>query len=179
MKKEVVGLLVVAGLGVLGCFVLPDIFFALTHKVPSEAQFQKAFPGDSRKVLEHAQQLTLLSLDPGPLGQRLRGKNTFHGYRILGQTSLGSQQKKAVLLSLYDGMADPRAFRAACFTPRHGIRAVQNGKTVELVICFRCMTLATYIDKLEKQQGSSTISKSSQTVFDRTLADAGVPLSSR
>lgn len=35
---------------------------------------------------------------------------------------------------------------AACFDPRHGVRAVHGGHTVDLVICFECLSLKVYRD---------------------------------
>jgi hypothetical protein len=74
---------------------------------------------------------------------------------------------------------DGRAFRndgrvAACFNPRHGIRASREGKTIDLVICFECLQVYVYAE--EGRQGSFLTTSSPQPVFDQVLREAGVPL---
>ena len=73
----------------------------------------------------------------------LKTKPTFHGYLILGQAQVRSAETRTNLLdALYKvmGKGDPYA----CFNPRHGIRAVRNKKTVDLVICFECQQIDIY-----------------------------------
>jgi len=144
-------------------------------KRPTAQQFARVFPDDSRKVLEKAPQLTLMSLDPGMMGETVQGNGTFHGYRILGQTQLSGEGKSKLLRSLYDGMAGD-GFMASCFSPRHGIRATHNGRTVDLVICFLCMTIVTHFGS---KQGNGVVAKATQKYFDSVLKESGIKLSPR
>jgi hypothetical protein len=63
---------------------------------------------------------------------------------------------------------------AGCFIPRHGLRLKGGGKTVDLVICFQCLSAEVFVDG-ERQKGFLT-SGEPQTEFDATLKAAGVQL---
>jgi len=141
-------------------------------KAPTPEQLQAAFPGDTRKILESSDQFILLSLDPKGFG-RTQGKGTFHGYRVLGQTVVSSKVKSELMANFYNAMAAEGAFYAACFSPRHGIHAVRDGKPADLVICFECMQFVVYPNK---QPSYALISRSAQPVFDRVLSNAAIPL---
>jgi hypothetical protein len=142
-------------------------------KAPTQRQLQKAFPGDTRKILETSARFTLFSLDPGGFGHA-RGKGTFHGYRVLGETIVSGKAKVQLIASLDNAMADGNAFAAACFNPRHGIHAEQDGRSADLVICFQCMQSVVYPNV---RPAYTLVSRSAQPDFDRVLATAGVPLS--
>jgi hypothetical protein len=62
---------------------------------------------------------------------------------------------------------------AKCFWPRHAVRVVDKGQTVDYVICFQC-------DQLRVHEGSSTrvkpITSEPQPVFNKHLKEAGIPL---
>ena len=62
---------------------------------------------------------------------------------------------------------------AGCFKPRHGIRAVVDGKKVELVICYECLSMSVYVDG--KRSSALTV-KGPEKVFNKFLTDAKVPL---
>ena len=62
---------------------------------------------------------------------------------------------------------------AACFNPRHGIRATHDGKTVDLVICFECFSLQVFLG--DTKAGALTTDSPPPT-FDRVLRKAKVPL---
>lgn len=137
---------------------------------PTDTQLRAAFPGDSRQVLEQSQQFTLLSLNPSPATFE---KEAFHGFGVLGKTEVAEAKKRASLIAaLDDGIARAQE-SAACFNPRHGIRVVRDKKTVELVICFECMNFYVYANGNKSGGG---ISRDPQALFDRVLAEAGVPV---
>ena len=66
---------------------------------------------------------------------------------------------------------------AACFIPHHGIRLESGGKTVDLVICFKCAQVKSYVD-ITPTDGM-LISTSPRPTFNRILEAAGVPLSAQ
>ena len=163
-------------------------------RVPSEKQMQAVFPGDSRRVLEESDKLALFSVSPTPgdYDELINSPPTlkFHDHRILGQTIRSGEAKAALLASFYDGLVLPRSkpsressFPAnlkqiglGCFNPRHGIRAVSGGKTVDLLICFECRKFEVYENgKLVQQKGLST--DAAQPYFNSVLTQARVPLS--
>ncbi|ELP33777.1 hypothetical protein RBSWK_02323 [Rhodopirellula baltica SWK14] len=36
-----------------------------------------------------------------------------------------------------------------CFNPRHGLRAIYDGKTYDVVICFECLQGTWFVDDVE------------------------------
>ena len=69
---------------------------------------------------------------------------------------------------------DSKGLVAGCFNPRHGIRATAGGKTVELVICYECLSMKVYVDGKAKRAVLTTSSPA--IVFNQALKDAKVPL---
>src|SRR5262249_26043836 len=91
---------------------------------------------ETRKLLDKAETIELISLDPSPDTAKKKG-NKFHGYKELGRAKITNKaDREALLKALYKGVDDSKGLVAGCFKPRHGIRAVVDGKKVELVICY-------------------------------------------
>lgn len=131
-----------------------------------------ALPADTRKLLDRAETVELLSLDPNRRDEK--GKGSFHGYKVLGKVDLKMKADRAkVLKALYKGIDDSDGSVAACFIPRHGIRAKVDGKTVEIVICFQCHSMNVYIGD---KKTSVLTDGSPAATFNKVLTDAKVPL---
>jgi len=131
-------------------------------------------PPEVRSVLDRAESVELLSLDPGDADPGADDKALFHGYRILGRTPLKEDTRRTVLSALDKGIQESDGKVARCFNPRHGIRATREGKTVDLVICFECLSMRAYFEG--RQTAGALTTRSPQPTFDRTLRAAGVPL---
>ena len=129
-------------------------------------------PKDVRAVLDKADRFELLSLDPDR--RKEKSKDNFHGWNVLGLTEVkDAATRKKVVAALYKGIADSDGAVAACFNPRHGIRATHDGKTVELVICYECLSMQSF---LGKERASALTTRSPQKTFDEVLTAAKVPL---
>lgn len=119
-------------------------------RVPSVEQLRAAFPGDARRVLETSEKLTLLLVDPSEGDYDAPTGSGFYDHRVVGQAVVESSAKPELLASFYDGLVPPGGSQnglkqiAFCFNPRHGIRAVLDGKTVDLMICFECRHFEVY-----------------------------------
>ena len=140
-------------------------------RTPTSEQLFKAFPKNTRTIFENSEQFYFYSLDPSWLSQR---KNKFHDWGILGRTPISDKATQLQIRALYfDGIADTN-FSAACFNPRHGIRAVKGKDIFDLVICFRCGHSMMYLngEKLGHHHFGSRL----QTQFDAILTDHDVPL---
>src|SRR5262249_1520099 len=126
-----------------------------------------------------SQQYVLYSLQPLPMGFDAEERNavtTFHGFRILGQTPIRDAKVKSRLLAaFYDGIGSSDGMVAGCFNPRHGIRAGQSPKSLDIVVCFQCEQI-----EIHDEHGKRTvpITRSPQPVLDRILSEAGVVLAS-
>lgn len=125
-KKRVLSAVMIGGVGA-AYLLWPSRSF----KMPSQAHLQAAFPRDSRQILEESQQFTLISIKPSIGYDKPKAPDYWHGFQVLGQTVITNPQEKTHLIAaLYDSMAREDG-AAACFNPRHGIRAVRDGKTVD------------------------------------------------
>ncbi|MEM7262122.1 MAG: hypothetical protein AAF488_09035, partial [Planctomycetota bacterium] len=86
-----------------------------------------------RDTLEQSDTFELMALHPSPAGMReeseVEGKK-LHGYEILGATTIDATERRTVLEAVYQGIAASEGVVAACFNPRHGIRAVRGDQTV-------------------------------------------------
>ena len=101
-------------------------------------------PADVTGILEKADEIELYSLNPDKRTKKATGG--LRGWIVLGQTTLSGDEKKAILEALHKGIADSDGSVAACFNPRHGIKATHDGKTVELVICYECSSISGWND---------------------------------
>ena len=123
-------------------------------------------------------QLTLYSVDPDSAYAREEkdpeGKELFHGYLVLGKIDVtDASQRREIMTALRDGFAQSDGSVYKCFDPRHAVRAVENGKTVDYLICFHCK-------QAEVHEGNShrvvPTTRDPQAKFNEILTKAGVPL---
>jgi hypothetical protein len=129
-------------------------------------------PDAIRDLLTVADHFELLSLDPENGATREPGH--FWGWRVLGSVVVGPGDRDALVSALERGIAENGGWVAACFIPRHGIRASRGAASVDLVVCFECAQV--YIIPDGKWSGSVLVTDSPQPAFDRVLSAAGVPL---
>lgn len=170
-KRFIIPVLLAAML-IVGLVINNSRRFYTPTRRPSGEALNKAFPADSRDVLEHSDQFILYSIEPYLI---IDEKGTFHGYHIFGQTQIADQKERAKLIAyLYDGLTDEHIFMAGCFTPHHAIRAIRGKKIVDLVICFSCSGIDIYYGQ---QQGHTNVGNAPQPYFDSVLTNAAVPLS--
>ncbi len=122
-------------------------------------------------------QLTLYSLDgrDGLTPEELaRASERFHNFPVLGKVEVASAEtRRELMAALRDGIAASDGTAAKCFWPRHGLRTVEKGETIDYVICFQCLQLMEY--RGEKSLDRTT-TRDPEPVFDRPLKQAGVPL---
>jgi hypothetical protein len=131
------------------------------------------------RLLNKAEAFELYSLDPerrvGKDGKVVEVKDDFHGWQVLGKTDvMEAAQRKRLTDALRLGAEDNFGMAAACFIPRHGVRLKGGGKTVDLVICFQCLSVEVFVDG-EKQKGFLTTGEP-QKEFDQALKAAGIKL---
>ena len=100
-------------------------------------------PAATREVLENADRFEILALHPEPRSAgELTDEQKLGNYEILGQAELTARDDQREVLSLvYQGIRDSRGMVAACFNPRHGVRATRGDDVVEMVICYECLSM--------------------------------------
>ena len=130
-------------------------------------------PGDAKTALDKATQIEVYSLDP--VFPEEDAKKAFHGWKVLGKTTIKDEkQRKALVVALEKGVKEREDKAPECFQPRHGLRVVRDGKTVDLVICFQCYTIQVFVGKEDKRD--VLIGRSPQPALDKLLTDAGIKL---
>lgn len=92
-------------------------------------------PKDVVNAFDKADGFELYSLDPAAgVGEG------FHGWLVLGKTTLKGDAAKTVRAAVEKGRKDSDGRQAKCFIPRHGIRVGD----LDLVICFECLSARVY-----------------------------------
>ena len=140
-----------------------------------------------RDILENNEQFVLYSLDPGSVwstsdadGNPILGKvykEKFHKYGVLGKTQITDKNTKLQLVkTLYSGLDGGNPLGIMCFDPRHGVRVMRGGQTVDLLICFECEQIHVYTASADRRVH---FSNASQKLFDAVLKNAKVPLAKR
>ncbi len=127
-------------------------------------------PADVQAILDKADTIELLSLEPA---KGMEVKDGFHGYKILGKTTVKGADARKVVAAIHKGIKDSDGTAAACFMPRHGIRAKVDDKTVDLVICYQCLSMTSY---LGDKEGVALTTDAPGTLLNTILKDAKVPL---
>ena len=132
-------------------------------------------PDKVKEALDKAESFDLYSLDPGRGKGDKVAEGGFHGYKVLGKTTVkDADTRKKLVAALEKGIADNKGEVAGCFNPRHGISVTYNGNTYDLVICFECSSGNVYAG--DKNEGNFLVTHSPQPTFNKVLTDAKVPL---
>jgi hypothetical protein len=141
----------------------------------SSLREKNTLPPEVRKVLDTADRFILFSLDPHPVSEEKLDKASnelFHQYRVRRKIDIRTPKERAELLgALYKGISDSDGMVAMCFNPRHGIRATVGGETVDLVICFECLSI-----EIHARTNTSVLTTHSPAfTFNRALLRASSP----
>lgn len=134
-------------------------------------------PPTLKSALRNTTSLELHSLDPALKGKEADSGDVtmFQIWNDLGFTDVSAPAiRKRLLDSLDAGIADNDGRVAACFEPRHGLRATHDGKVYDVVICFKCYQAKWYIDDVP--QKAFLLTAIPRPTFDAILTDASVKL---
>jgi hypothetical protein len=117
-----------------------------------------------------------LSEDKAPYGGE-----TFHEYPVLGKVEITeAEQRRSFISALNDAIRRAPQLSAACFWPRHGLRAIEDGKTYDYVICFQCDGFLEYVDGAQTRGGRGKtpglLHSDSVEMFDSPLVQAGIQI---
>jgi len=131
----------------------------------------RGIPSVVATAMRDADSFELLSLDP----KQDRHDAGFHRFKVLGRTTLTDPStRKRIYRSLQSGARWNLPFAAMCFTPRHGLRVIADGRTFDLVICFECSQVKVWQD--DTFMTRFIVGQSPEPAFDQALRDAGLPL---
>jgi hypothetical protein len=153
------------------------------------AEKDNKIPDELRTMLEKADQLELLSLNPldgpevadgAPVRDRPKadGKDRFHDWGVLGKVTVTDAETREKLVAAFEkGVAGAQGVEGATkcdFSPRHGIRVTHARETADFVICFTCGEVVPYAGDVSK--GGFRITQTPRSLFDDVLKKARVPL---
>lgn len=126
--------------------IIPNVKFDAEQR----KYLDESLPSKVREVLEKSESFAVLAeIDEQEI--RETDLKTFQPNRITKITD--EKEKKQILESFYFDASRPE-YPAACYEPHHAIKAVYQGKTVEIEICFSC---AQFIVKSEYGKFEGTI----------------------
>jgi len=140
-------------------------------------------PRDVLAIMEQPDTYELLSLDPGFFQRQALMDDaprnsapdveTFYGWAVLGRMAISDPAvQKRLNEALREGIRGNRRMIAACFTPRHAIRAVKGTHVAEIIVCFQCLRVQVLRDGREIDTLLTTALP--QPVFNTILRDAGI-----
>jgi hypothetical protein len=130
-------------------------------------------PADAKTMLEKADSLELLSLEPTK--QMEARKDSFHGWKVLGKKLIDNAELRKMLIAAFEkGVAEYQGTGARCFKPRHGIHVTHDGKAADFVVCFECYWVRAYVGGKKERQ--FLVSRSPSELFNKVLQDAAVEL---
>jgi hypothetical protein len=132
-------------------------------------------PSDVLEALHNAEKFELISLEPESYFASLeKSKERFHDWVVLGSVEITDDATRERLTTAFIQNASEGEHEVACWEPRHGLRVVHAGRTLELLICFKCEFVHVHFggDVIHRFQ----IADSPQPVFDEVLRKANVKL---
>jgi hypothetical protein len=138
-----------------------------------------AFVGDTAWILDRPDQLEFLTLDPShePPAYDSNNPERLHGYLILGSAVIrDAALQKELVDSVKDAVKGNTGIAAACFNPRHAIRATRGGKSVDMLICFQCLQMEVYQGAKWKM---SLISSTQKELFTQVAAQMKLPVATQ
>jgi hypothetical protein len=129
---------------------------------------------DVEHFLRTAVDVTVFSLEPDELYSppvKSPDKTYFHWWvQSKSVVVTESANKAALQASLADDVLENWKRGADCFEPRHGLRLGGEGRTMYLVICYRCVQLWVFDESGERNKTAVGISDKTQAIMDRLLA---------
>jgi hypothetical protein len=132
--------------------------------------------GEPEINVEGVERVALYSIDflEHLPGEEPEGRETFHGYHVLGRVEFKDAGRIEELLGAFNEGVARGGAPVDCFWPRHALRVEdREGETSDYVICFECFQFIVY------RAGTSatrTIARSPSKAFDSFLREAGVTL---
>jgi hypothetical protein len=104
-------------------------------------------PRSIDQVLAAATELELFALDPWSEDAEQRTDvPILHDFTVLGQRTVSAPEVHDLRELVLQGIHEPPKLPFTCFEPRHGLRARAGGHVAELVICYECARMRTYLD---------------------------------
>ncbi|VTR93247.1 Uncharacterized protein OS=Pirellula staleyi (strain ATCC 27377 / DSM 6068 / ICPB 4128) GN=Psta_0497 PE=4 SV=1 [Gemmata massiliana] len=104
-------------------------------------------------------------------------REQLYKYSVLGRVAITDPERRREIVSAVQ--RDIRAgapAQARCFYPRHIVRVVKDGTTIDTVICYECHNFKVHVNGGFHRGLTRAIGSESRPLLNQILADAGVPL---
>lgn len=153
------------------------MILGMASALPAEAADQQ-LNDQVKAILDKASELELFSLYPEEKLDKADTAKALLGWKILGKSTVkDAETRKKLVDAVEQDIANTGKF-AECFEPRHAIRATHEGKTVTVLICFKCRSMEVSVTDSEGASlGGQTfrgIDTGSGSLLDKLLRDAKV-----
>ena len=129
-----------------------------------------ALPSSAVSVLENAEQFQIYRLEPYTTEPPKPDDKVFHDHIVLAQTDVKDANVRQKIADVVNRGVRQGGSQAKCFNPRHGIHALQGGKTVDLVICYECSA----IEVGENGHWKTVTTSDVQSELDEAFQSAGM-----
>ncbi len=144
-------------------------------------------PVDPWNIFANASKLEVISLDPtknrsdednAPIFREAKKEETekgFHGWHELGRTVIDDAKSRDRIKSSISAWITVVQYGegALCFEPRHAIRVVHEGVTVDLVICFHCNNFQMFVTL---DQSTQKEAEKTEALLDGVLKSAKIEI---
>lgn len=130
--------------------ILALVAVGCSKDAPADApvvEKKNGLPIEAELLLGNAPDMELFALDPKPRTPEstLPAEGQMHGYGFTGRAIVKDKvQRKALAEMVLRGIRESDGKQAKCFEPRHGMRVAQGGKTLELLICYECLSIEAH-----------------------------------
>lgn len=146
-------------------------------------------PDVAKRLPDDPEQLIVYSID-GPswmknagLTEEQQKGEILYAYPVLGKVEIADpEQRRAVIAAIKEATSrEPARPPAACFVPRHAIRIVKAGETLEMLLCFECGSYEGYRDGKRHLGRSNRLAPDAEAapLLDKVLTEAGVRLAAK
>ncbi|MFT5829952.1 MAG: hypothetical protein ACI9D0_000530 [Bacteroidia bacterium] len=143
----------------------------------AQLEVPSVVPGPAHEILAAATSMEIISLHPYDHdleAQGLTGAPKFFNYAELGRATLTDPAKMlAVVEAVYGGINASDGTVAACFSPRHGIHAEVDGKPVDFVICYHCLSMHIHV---EGERNPARTTEAPGEVLTKIWEEAGLTI---
>lgn len=104
------------------------------------------------------------------------GQELLFDYPVLGKIEIGDPDLRRKVISAIKADIRSGANGSKCFWPRHVLRVVKGGKTIDLVICFECHNFELHKNGEPHRGNTPPIGESSKTLLNEILTDAAITI---
>ena len=118
--------------------------------------------------LEAASEMEVLRLHAGPDGPVPEGvTERLHGYPVLARIKVTATDQAEIARQLPLAIPAGEVMLFHCFFPRHAVRAMVEGRPLDLVICFECSMV--YVFRKDEEVVVLNINRDVEPLLNRIL----------